>query len=121
MAKIGRPNALDNPETMAKIKQAFAIGSTDEEACAYANIGTSSLYRYQEEHQDFREEKERLKQNPILKARQELVKGLEGNPELSLKFLERKLKSEFSTRSEFTGKDGKDLLPKPILGGKSQE
>lgn len=35
----------------------------------------------------------------------------------SKEWLERKEKSEFSTRSEQTGANGKDLIPTPILGG----
>jgi len=38
---------------------------------------------------------EALKLKPVFKARQEVVKGLEGNPEFSLKFLEKKLRKEF--------------------------
>lgn len=109
------------PEILERLRQAFAIGATDEEACAYAKIGTSTLYDYQNANPEFSEEKDQLKKNPILKARQELVKGLEGNPELSLKYLERKLKSEFSTRNELTGKDGKDLVPSPMLGGQTKD
>lgn len=56
-----------------------------------------------------------MKAKPIFKARHELVKGLTDNPELALKFLERKLKSEFSTRTETTGKDGEavEIIIKP--------
>lgn len=97
MAKIGRPNALDDPETMAKIKQAFAIGATDEEACAYAKIGTSSLYRYQEQHEDFREEKERLKKEPILKAKNTVVQSLDNVSDAQW-YLERK--SDFAKKTQ---------------------
>ena len=56
-----------------------------------------------------------MKAKPIFKARHELVKGLTDNPELALKFLERKLKSEFSTRTETTGKDGEAVEQKIII------
>jgi len=111
---MARPTVM-TPEILERLRQAFAIGATDEEACAYAKIGTSTLYDYQNANPEFSEEKDQLKKNPILKARQELVKGLEGNPELSLKYLERKLKSEFSTRNELTGKDGTALQGNTIL------
>lgn len=105
---MGRPEVI-TPEQIVLLKTAFAIGCTDEEACSYAKIPTSTFYDYQKRHPDFSEEKDRLKQTPILKARQELVKGLDGNPELSLRYLERKLKNEFSLRNEMTGADGEKL------------
>ncbi len=106
---VGRPTIMTDL-TLQKLKEAFAFGCTDEEACYYAEIGKSTLYNYQNDNPDFLEQKEALKQRPILLARQEVIKGLTGNPELALKFLERKKKDEFSLRSEITGKDGKDIV-----------
>jgi len=105
----GRPSVI-NPETLRKLEEAFALGCTDNEACCYADIGKTALYEYQIKNPKFTERKETLKQRPVLLARSELVKGLKGNPELALKYLERKLKSEFSLRTELTGADGKDLV-----------
>lgn len=111
----GRPANLNNPEILIKIQQAFAIGCTDEEACAYAKISKSALYDYQSQHPDFLEEKERLKKEPILKAKHTIVKSLDDAKNAQW-YLERKSKDEFSLRSELTGKDGKDL-PIPLLQG----
>jgi len=36
----------------------------------------------------------------VLLARQELIKGIKGNPEMALKYLERKRKNEFSLKQE---------------------
>lgn len=44
---------------------------------------------------------------------------IRGDVPVSQWWLERRDKKHFSTRSELTGKDGDDLLPKPILGGTS--
>lgn len=104
MADVGRPTVV-TPEILIQLKQAFAIGCTDEEACAYAKIGTSSLYRYIEKNPEFRKEADRLKQEPILKAKHTIVKSLTDVKDAQW-YLERKLKSEFSTRNELTGKDG---------------
>ena len=105
---VGRPSIIDQI-ILGKLEQAFAIGCTDIEACSFANINPSTLYLYQTKNPDFIDRKEGLKAKPIFKARHELVKGLTDNPELALKFLERKLKSEFSTRTETTGKDGEAI------------
>ena len=93
---------------LGKLEEVFGIGGSDEEACFYASISPASLYDYCQLHPKYREKKEQLKERPILKARQELIKGLVGNPELALKYLERKKKAEFSTKieQEMTGKDG---------------
>jgi len=106
--KVGRPNII-TPEIISKLEEVFAIGGTDEEACFYADIGKSTLYNYQQDHPEFVERKETLKERPILKARQTIVKGLE-DPDNAKWFLERKRKSEFASRQELTGKDGSPIL-----------
>ena len=115
MAEVGRKLFDGKDETMVlqKLEEVFAIGGTDTEACFYAGIGTSTLYEYQKDNPEFVERKEALKEKPILKARQTVVKSLD-NPDMALKYLERKRKAEFSLRVEQTGADGKDL-PTPII------
>ena len=108
MAEIGRPTIM-TPETISKLEEVFAIGGSDEEACFYANIGKSTLYNYQQENPEFVERKEALKQRPVLKARQTIVKSLD-NPEDARWFLARKMKKEFSERQEVTGADGEKLV-----------
>ena len=105
----GRPTKMTE-NTVNKLEEAFALGCTDAEACLYADISKECLYQYQDKFPSFVDRKEQLKQRPVLLARSELIKGLKGNPELALKYLERKLKSEFSLRTELTGADGKDLV-----------
>lgn len=99
----GRPPKVDK-FVVDKWEQAFAIGCTDSEACAYADVSRDLLYDYQKKHPEFIDRKNSLKERPILKARQEVVKGLSNNPELALKFLERKKKDEFSLRQEIDQK-----------------
>jgi hypothetical protein len=95
----GRPT-ICTPETVHKLETAFALGCTDHEACLFANISPATLYNYQNDNPQFLDRKQALKESPILKARTELVKGLEGNPELALKFLERKKRDEFALKTE---------------------
>ncbi len=111
---MARPTVMTE-EMLAKLKMAFLIGASDREACAYAELTPSILYTYQKLHPEYVEQKEQWKETPILKARQELVKGLNNNPELSLKYLERKLKNEFSLRNELTGKDGQPIATNTII------
>jgi len=86
------------PETIQKLEEAFLLGCTDEEACFYADISTSSLYTYQKENDGFLDRKRALKQNPFFKARKCVVDNLEDSPDFALKYLERKKKDEFSTQ-----------------------
>ncbi len=106
--KIGRPTVI-TPETIAKLEEVFALGGTDEEACFYADIGKTTLYNYQQEHPEFVERKEALKQRPFLKARQTFVKALD-DPHYAVEYLRRKKKAEFSDRTEMTGAEGKDMV-----------
>lgn len=94
---MARPTIM-TPETISKLEHAFLLGCGDLEACLYADIGKSTLYNYQNENPEFVERKERLKENPILLARTSVVNGLKENPDLALKFLERKNKAEFGIK-----------------------
>jgi hypothetical protein len=93
----GRPTVMTE-ETIRKLEEVFALGGTDQEACMWADISHQTLYDYQKLNPKFVERKEALKETPILRARRTLVGGLEKDPDLSLKYLERKRKDEFSTK-----------------------
>lgn len=98
-------------ENIRKLEEVFAIGGTDEEACFYAGICKDALYDYQNKHPEFTERKEALKERPILKARQTIVKALD-DPEQAKWYLERKKKKEFAQRTELTGDEGAPILIK---------
>ena len=116
----GRPTIM-TPEVVGKLEEAFAWGCTDREACLWADIAEKTLYLYQEKHPEFIQRKEALKETPILEARKSVVQRLPRDPKLAMDYLSRKKKDEFSQRNEYTGKDGKDLVPVPILGGVTKE
>lgn len=96
----------DEQLVLAKLDTAWSLDCTDAEASAYADISSASLSRYLSAHPNISERKAQLKERPVLAARHTLVEairsgpGKEGNPELALKYLERKRKAEFSTRTE---------------------
>ncbi|MBI2342968.1 MAG: hypothetical protein HYV02_01315 [Deltaproteobacteria bacterium] len=83
------------PEILRKLEEAFAWGATDREACFYAEIAPSTLYRFQQENGEFLDRKRRFQLRPILKARVAVVVGILRDPYLALKFLEKKLPAEF--------------------------
>ena len=96
---MARPTIM-TPEVIAKLEEAFAWGCTDSEACLWAEIAMPTLYKYQEKHPEFVDRKNALKDNPILLARQSVLKGIKRDPKLALSFLERKKKDEFSLKTE---------------------
>ncbi len=123
----GRPTVI-TPEVLSKLEYAFSRDCTDTEACFYAGISEAAFYHYQLEHPEFKERKEALKSKPVMQAREVVIDGIVGkpaeidpetrkiirgeipaNPELALRYLERKKKDEFSLRSEHTGPNGKPL------------
>lgn len=116
--KVGRPTVM-TPEIINKLEEVFAIGGSDSEACFYADIGMSTLYAYQQDHPAFIDRKEALKERPILKARQTIVKALD-NPQEAKWYLERKKKLEFAPRTEMTGAEGKDLIPDEVAKEKAE-
>jgi hypothetical protein len=98
--KVGRPTSV-TPETLAKLEQAFSLGCSDLEACIYADVSPSILYRFQEKNPEFRERKEMLKQKLVLKARTVVAEALKNKDENTAKwYLERKARDEFSTKQE---------------------
>ena len=135
--KNGRPLTMTK-DKLQKLEEAFEWWCTDTEACLHAGISPSTLYNYQEKHKDFLQRKDMLKDKPILLARKAVLHGivwwkikaikageevdiyLPPNPELALKYLERKKKDEFSTRVEQTGKDWKDQTITTIIINKDQ-
>lgn len=108
----GRKQVVDS-DVLQKLHQAFSLGCSDEEASSFAEIAVSTLYNYQKKNPDFLEWKQQLKEKPILKARNTVVKNLD-DPKIALEYLKAKKKDEFGTRTEITGIDGTPLTP-PII------
>lgn len=77
------------------LRNAFMIGASDREACYLAGIPIDALYRYCRRNPEFSEEKERLKLNTVIKARQIILKAMMKSPELAWRYLAKKLPEEF--------------------------
>lgn len=105
---MSRPTVM-TPEVIAKLEEAFMWGCSDIEACLNADIAPATLYLYQDKNPQFIERKAALKETPILKARKAVVERLSRDADLSLKYLERKKKAEFSLRQEVTGEEGEPI------------
>lgn len=106
--KGGQPTVMTE-DVLKKLKEAFKLGATDEEACSYADISTTAFYDYQKRTKGYAEKKQAWKESPNLIARQAVIRDMAKDGSLALKYLERKKKDEFSLRKEITGGDGKSL------------
>ena len=96
--KVSNPTKFDD-KVIAKLELAFTKGCSINEACLYADIATSTFYRNVDKESELYEYFMQLKDNPLKKARFNLVEDIEdGNVESSKWYLERKAKDEFSPR-----------------------
>lgn len=102
--KMARPTVMTK-EVLDKLRQAFLIGATNDEACGYADISVKTLYNYIEKQPEFLQQIEQWKNEPILKAKTTVVKNLDDTKNAQW-YLERKAKAEFAPRQEHTGADG---------------
>ena len=85
-------------------------GLSDREACIYADIAVSTLYDYCKKHKEFSERKELLKDNIKMKSKLNVAHGIKkGDINLSLWYLERKCKDEFSPKQEITHSGTMDI------------
>ena len=101
--KVGRKwfDGKNENAIVAKLKEVWALGGSDSEACFWADISKFSLKRYLDANPDIVELRNKLKEKPILKARQTVVNNL-NNPDVAFKYLERKKKDEFGAGSELS-------------------
>ena len=96
----GRPSAI-TPTVVAKLMEAFKLDVTAEEACLYAGISKDTYYRKVKVDQQFSDEMEQARMYATLRARQTVIRQIEEDGDLALKYLERKRKAEFSPRAEY--------------------
>ncbi|MDY0097323.1 MAG: hypothetical protein RBS01_03180 [Candidatus Dojkabacteria bacterium] len=110
---MSRPTKL-NDLTVKKLEDAFIVGATVLEACFNANISKQTYYNWVEENPELLDRFELLKQSPILKARKTIVKALENDPKIAMRFLERKLKGEFGYKDSEDSRDSKEIVDELI-------
>ena len=102
MAKsnAGRPTVMTE-SVVRKLEEGFLLSFSDSEACLFAGISTTSLYKYCVENPEFAERKELLKKKTGMKAKKNISEAInDGDEDLSRWWLERKCKDEFSTKQD---------------------
>ena len=87
------------PEVIGKLESAFSIDASVAEACFFANIAESTYYEWCGDSPELSERFKRLRQKPVLKARQVIANDLD-NPATAKWYLERKRSQEFATSQD---------------------
>ena len=95
---VGRKTKII-PEVLKKLEEAAALDASVEEMCFYAEISTTTYYNYCGKNPEFLDRIAELKQKPILKARSEVIKGLDNDKYFSFSYLKSKKPKEFTTES----------------------
>lgn len=94
----GRPTIMTE-EVCRKIEEVAALDGTVEEMCYYAGISRDAYYDYIKKNLKFSDRIDALRNRPVLKARQTVIKALD-DPHHAHWYLERKRKKEFAQKQE---------------------
>lgn len=111
-SNAGRP-PVDTPEVRAKIAEAAALDASVEEIAFYADISRESYYQILKRDPEFADRIAKLRQKPILAARQALIRHSTSSYQNAVDFLKRKRRHEFGDNVDITS--GGDKMPQPIM------
>ena len=102
--------------TLQKLDGAFADGASDKMACFLAGISDNTLYNYQKEHPEYIERKTKLKDSVKFQAKKVIREAVnKGDVETSKWYAERKMKDEFSLRTEISADILHEFVPQQEL------
>lgn len=88
-------------EVLQKLRLYFSLWFSDEKACYYANISTSTLYNYQKKYPCFLEEKNMMKETLTDEAKIVVAKSIKSwDLQSCWKYLEKKLPQEFGNKQK---------------------
>ena len=96
------------PEMKSKIEEVAALDGTVEEMAYYCDVSRQSIYNYLEEDKELFDKVERLRQRPILLARQTINKKMTESYSNAMDYVKRKKRQEFGDNIDMTS-DGKPL------------
>jgi predicted DNA-binding protein YlxM (UPF0122 family) len=116
--KGGRELLLTD-DLRVKIEEVAALDGTVEEMAYYCDVSRQTIYNWFKLEPDLFDKVERLRQRPILKARQTINKKMSESYANAVDYLKRKKRLEFGDNVDVTSL-GKEL-PQPIYGGVSKK
>src|SRR3990167_8202408 len=99
--KLGRKwfDGKNETKVISDCKYIWGIGGNDKEAALYSEISDKSLSRYLQAHLDIKLLRDKLRDYPIIKARQTVTDKLSESYQNAMDYLKRKRKEEFGDRS----------------------
>ena len=106
----GRPSIMTK-DVVNKLEIAYTAGANDTQACDFADISRTTLYKYINEQEGFANKIERWKQRLKLRAKMNIQESInDGDRDISRWYLE-KTDEAFNPKNkqELTGKDGKPI------------
>jgi hypothetical protein len=106
--KVGRPS-LDTPGVRSKIEEAAALDASVEEIAFWADISRDTYYEILKKDPAFSDRITKLREKPIIAARQRVVKGALESYGNAMDYLKRKKRAEFGDNVDHTT-GGKPLV-----------
>jgi hypothetical protein len=100
--KISEAVSKKTPDILQKLEQAFSIDTTIEEACLYAGISPRTYHYWVSNDAELLQRFNTLRLKPILKARQEIVKGINGDKHFAMEYMRKKRPMEFGENPSAT-------------------
>ena len=97
------------PAMKSKIEEVAALDGSVEEMAYYCDVSRQTIYNWLDEDKELFDRVERLRERPVLKARQTIAKSLD-QPQAAQWYLTRKRKKEFAERIENTGAGGEPMV-----------
>lgn len=98
-------------EVLEKIRTFLQVGYSFHKSCILGGVPIRSAYRYYENDEKFKSEVELLRNSVSVLARQNIAEAIQNKDvKMSLEWLDRVDKDEFSKRLEITGKEGENLF-----------
>ena len=104
---MARPTKFTD-DVIRKIEEVAALDGTVEEMAYYADLNADTIYSWLKEKPEFSERINKLRQRPVLKARQTVNKRMEESYVNAMDYLKRKKKLEFGDSTDITS-DGKPM------------
>lgn len=129
-SKKGKKNKekVQLPESVVKkLEQVYQLDCTVDEIAYYLDVSRQTIYNWKIDFPDIFDRLERLRQRPVVLARESVMKGVANDPKLALEYLKKKKSDEFmdktnldiTTQGEKVGQplsesDKKELLTKAL-------
>lgn len=93
-------------EVENKVYNLARLGASDREICSTLDYSIKVFWQWKKKKAGRAEYLEMLRERPVLRARMSLLKGIDSDPHLALKYLERVRKDEFSLSNAQNGSSG---------------